>query len=130
MNKKLVGKYVQINHGNVFDKYKVFGKIVRVDDFGNIYLKINRIFGRTFFHHPRLFWWNPFFAKRESVWCDERDDPDDWNYKKGDIIDFPLKVEDWRIHHDIKEVEFEEEAKLLRKLHKLDSIKGGWYGFP
>lgn len=127
---ELVGKYVKVVHGNIFEKYMIFGTIEKVDEFDNIYLKIDWAFSKTFFHTPRLFSWNPFFAKREVLWVDDRDNPDDWNYKRGDIIDFKLEYTDWRVHHQIKETTPEELEKYLKVLEDLELIKGGWFGFP
>lgn len=126
----LIRGYIEILHGDVFDQYLLFGKVMKVDGLDNVYLRIDKLFAKTFFHKPRLFWWNPFFPKREVVWYDFRDKPQEWNYKRGDIIDFPLKTKKWGLTHEVRESNKEEANKHTKKINKLCKIKGGWFGFP
>jgi hypothetical protein len=42
---KLAGKFVKIFHGNLFDKFLIFGTIEQVDELDNIHLKISMLFG-------------------------------------------------------------------------------------
>ena len=128
--KKLKGKFVKVYHGNVFDKYLIFGTIIKVDELGNLHLKIKKLFHKTFFHEPRLFWWNPFFPKKEVVWYDCREKDDDWNYHPNDIITFQLKYSDWRLAHEISLSDDKECEELKKKIDDLEKIKGGWFGFP
>lgn len=126
-NKKIIGRYVCILHGNIFDRYKLFGKVIDIDALDNISLKIDRMFCNRVFHKPRLFWWNTFFPKREWVWHDCREE-NDWLVKIGEVITFPLHAESRGLIHNIKFSSTQEADKYTKKIDELMKIKGGWFG--
>ena len=102
-----------------------------IDALDNVHIKIYKQFYRTFFHTPRLFWWSPFFPKRESVWYDGSDDEkDEWNYKLGDIVTLPLNINKPRLFHQVEITNLKEADKITDKIKNLKKIKGGWFGFP
>jgi hypothetical protein len=125
---KLIGKFVKIEHGNIFDHYLLFGIIEEIDALDNIHLKISKIFHKTYFNKPRFFWWNVFFPKRDVVWYDYRRGEADWYYYEGDIITFPLIINNTRLTHQIELSDSKESNKYTRIIDELCKIKGGRFG--